>query len=298
MEIEIFRTIAPQLLINEPMSKHTTFKIGGAADMYISVESTEQLSALICAAKETGTPFMVIGNGSNMLVGDGGIRGLVVEIGAGMSDVAVDGNIIIAGAGALLSRVASEAAKASLSGLEAISGIPGTLGGGLYMNAGAYGAELKNVVRSVTYADGNGDIKTIDNAACGFGYRKSVFSGGGMYIVSAELELAPGDEAEIRAAMADFSKRRSEKQPLSYPSAGSTFKRPEGHFAGALIEGAGLKGASVGGAAVSEKHAGFIINTGGAAASDVLELIEYVQEKVKEKYDVKLEPEVRLIGEK
>lgn len=298
MEIEKFRTIAPQLLVNEPMSKHTTFRIGGAADMYVSADSAEQVAALAGAAKETGTPLTVIGNGSNMLVGDGGIRGLVIEIGAGMSDISVNGSVITAGAGALLSRVAAEAAKASLSGLEPVSGIPGTLGGGLYMNAGAYGGELKNVVRSVTYTGADGDIKTIDNAACCFGYRKSIFSDGGMYIVSAELELTPGNEEDIRAAMADYNKRRSDKQPLSYPSAGSTFKRPEGYFAGALIEGAGLKGASVGGAAVSEKHAGFIINTGGATASDVLELIGYVQRKVKDKFGVELEPEIRLIGEK
>lgn len=296
MSLEKFKAIEPQLLVNEPMSKHTTFRIGGEADMYVSVQNAAQLCALIRAAAETDTPFMVIGNGSNILVGDGGIRGLVIEIGAGISDIIVKGNVITAGAGALLSRIAAEAAKASLSGVEALSGIPGTLGGGLYMNAGAYGGELKNIVKTVTYVDGNGDIKTIDNAACGFGYRKSVFSSGGRYIVSAELELTPGNGDDIRAAMADYNKRRSDKQPLSYPSAGSTFKRPEGYFAGALIEGAGLKGASVGGAAVSEKHAGFIINTGGATAADVMALIEYVQKKVREKYGVDLEPEVRLIG--
>lgn len=298
MEIKAFKAIAPGLLVNEPMSEHTTFRIGGAADMLVSVTGADEIISLIKAAKDTNTPYMIKGNGSNMLVGDGGIRGLVIEIGAGMSDISVNGNIITAGAGALLSRVASEAAKASLSGLEALSGIPGTLGGGLYMNAGAYGGEMKQVVKTVTYINDNGDIKTTGGDECGFGYRSSIFTGGGRYIVSAELELRPGDPEAIRAAMADYNKRRADKQPLSYPSAGSVFKRPEGYFAGALIEGAGLKGKRIGGAEVSEKHAGFIINTGGATAADVLALIGHVQKTVKEKYNVDLETEIRLIGEK
>ena len=297
MEIEVFKAIAPKLFINEPMSRHTTFKIGGPADMYISITSADELISLIKAARDTQTPYMIKGNGSNMLVGDGGIRGLVIEIGAGMSDISVNGNFITAGAGALLSRVASEAERAALTGFEALSGIPGTLGGGLYMNAGAYGGEIRQVVKTITYIDDNGDIKTIERDECGFGYRSSIFSGGGKYIVSAVLELRPGEPEEIRAAMSDFNRRRTDKQPLSYPSAGSVFKRPEGYFAGALIEGAGLKGYRIGGAEISEKHAGFIINVGDATAADVLELIRYVQKTVKEKYDVELEPEIRLIGE-
>ncbi|MBR0365574.1 MAG: UDP-N-acetylmuramate dehydrogenase [Clostridia bacterium] len=297
METGVFKAIAPQLIINEPMSKHTTFKIGGAADMYVSATGTDELLSLIKAAKDTKIPYMIKGNGSNMLVGDGGIRGLVIEIGAGMSDISVNGNIVTAGAGALLSKVASEAARASLTGFEPLSGIPGTLGGGLYMNAGAYGGEMKQVVKTVTYTDDNGNIKTIRGDECGFGYRSSIFTDGGKYIVSAELELRPGKPEEIRAAMSDYNKRRTEKQPLSYPSAGSVFKRPEGYFAGALIEGAGLKGKRIGGAEVSELHAGFIINVGGATAADVLDLIGYVQKTVKDRYGVELETEVRLIGE-
>ena len=292
---DIFKEIAPQLKENEPMSVHTSFKIGGPADMFVRAESPDQLIKLIRTARETDTSYMVIGNGSNMLVADGGIRGLVIQI--GMSDIRVSGNEITAGAGALMSRVAAEAARAGLSGFETLSGIPGSLGGGLYMNAGAYGGEIKNVVKTVTYIDAEGELHTIDRDECGFGYRTSVFSKGRKVIVSAILELRKGEESEIRRAMADYNKRRSDKQPLAFPSAGSVFKRPEGHFAGALIEGAGLKGYRIGGAEVSELHAGFIINRGGATAKDVLALIEHIRKTVKEQYGVELEPEIRLIGE-
>lgn len=293
--MDIFKEIAPQLVYNEPMSRHTSFKIGGNADMFVSVTSKEQLVSLIKAAK--GTPFMIIGNGSNMLVGDKGIRGLVIQIGAGLSDISVSGTVITADAGALMSRIAAEAAGAALSGFEVFSGIPGTLGGGLFMNAGAYGGELKDVVKTVTYADDEGNINTVANEDCKFGHRTSVFAGGGKYIISAELKLVPGNENDIRAAMAEYSRRRSDKQPLSFPSAGSVFKRPAGHFAGKLIEDAGLKGYSVGGAEVSEKHAGFIINKGGATAADVLSLIDHIKNSVKDKFGIDLEPEIRLIGE-
>lgn len=293
-----FLEVSPQMLADEPMSRHTSFKIGGKADMFVSVRSEEEISALISLAKETGTPYMIMGNGSNMLVGDGGIRGLVIQIGKDLSEIKTDGVYIEAQAGALLSRIASEAAKAGLTGLEPLSGIPGTLGGGIYMNAGAYGGEIKDVVRTVRYIDNDGAIHEIDGSDCCFGYRHSIFSGGGMYIISAVMELAHGDEEKIRSAMADYNKRRCDKQPVSVPSAGSTFKRPEGYFAGKLIQDAGLMGYSVGGAAVSEKHAGFVVNNGGATAKDVLELIEHIQKTVKEKFGVELEPEVRLIGEK
>ncbi len=297
MITEQFRSISPKLIENESMSLHTTFKIGGAAEMFVSVESAKELSALIRLANETKTPFMVIGNGSNMLVSDKGIRGLVIEIGQGMAECRVENNIIHAGAGILLSKLAAVALQAGLSGLEEISGIPGTLGGGVYMNAGAYGGELKNVIKKVTYVDNSGDVHTINNSECQFGYRNSVLNDCEKYIISAELELQTGNKDGIAEKMAEYSKRRREKQPLAYPSAGSTFKRPEGHFAGGLIEQAGLKGYKSGGAMVSELHAGFVINCGGATADDVRNVIAHVQKTVLEKFGVMLEPEVKFIGE-
>lgn len=296
--MEEFKKVCAAVVADEPMSAHTTFKIGGAADIFASVSSEEEISALIKLANKESVPYMVMGNGSNMLVGDGGIRGLVIHLGKNFSDIKTDGNLIYAQAGALMSSIASAAAKASLTGFETLAGIPGTLGGALYMNAGAYGGEIGAVVRKVRYIDEKGDIYSVSSSECCFGYRKSIFSDGKKYIVSAELELKTGDEKEIRAAMADYAARRSEKQPLSMPSAGSTFKRPEGYFAGSLIENAGLKGYSVGGAQVSEKHAGFVVNKGGATAEDVLKLIEHIKNTVYEKSGVKLEPEVRLIGER
>ncbi len=295
--IEQFKEISPQLMINEPMKKHTTFKIGGAADMYVSVESVEELSALIRLAKEKDVCYTVIGNGSNLLVSDEGIRGLVIEIGQGLAGYEVNGNVIYAEAGILLKKLASVAASESLSGLEEISGVPGTLGGGVFMNAGAYGGELKDTVKKVTYVDCDGEIHTIDASECGFGYRKSIFSGGGKFIVSAELELKKGDKDEILSKMADYTKRRREKQPISYPSAGSTFKRPEGYFAGTLIEQAGLKGYRCGDAMVSELHAGFVINCGNATAQDIINVIEHTKKTVLEKFGVVLEPEIRFLGE-
>lgn len=297
MIIEKFKKISPQLLANEPMSKHTTFRIGGPADVFISVRDTAELAAIIGEAKAQNVPFMIMGNGSNMLVGDNGIRGLVIQIAGGMNEYEITGATVKAQAGILMSKLAAAVQQAELTGFESFSGIPGTLGGGIFMNAGAYGGELKDIVKSVTYIDDEGHINTIDKEECGFGYRKSVFSGGGKYILSAVLELRKGDESEIKAAMADYNKRRVDKQPLDMPSAGSTFKRPEGHFAGKLIQDAGLMGHSVGGAQVSGKHAGFIVNKGGATAKDVLDLIEYVQKTVKDKFGVDLEPEVRLIGD-
>ncbi len=298
MVSEQFKKISPQLLENEPMSRHTSFKIGGNADMFVSVKDEDEIKALIKLAKENSVPYMIMGNGSNMLVGDGGIRGLVIQIGHDFAECKTNGATITAQAGILMSKLAANALRESLSGFETLSGIPGTLGGGLFMNAGAYGGEIKDVVKSVTCIDDDGNITTIENKDCEFGYRTSVFSKGGKYILSAELELKAGNADEIKAAMMDYNKRRSDKQPLSMPSAGSTFKRPEGFFAGKLIQDAGLMGYSVGGAQVSEKHAGFVVNTGGATANDVMQLIEYVKAVVLDKFGVELEPEVRLIGEK
>ena len=295
--VEQFKAISPQLIENESMSRHTTFKIGGDADMFVSVESIDELIALIRLAKEKNVEYTVIGNGSNLLVGDRGIRGLVIEIGQGLAGYEIRGNVIYAEAGILLKKLASVAASESLSGLEEVSGVPGTLGGGIFMNAGAYGGELKDTVTKVTYVDCNGELHKIDSSECDFVYRKSVFSSGGKFIVSAELELKKGDRDEIAGKMAEYTKRRREKQPISYPSAGSTFKRPEGYFAGTLIQDAGLKGYRCGGAEVSELHAGFVINCGNATAQDVIDVIEHTKETVLEKFGVELEPEVRFLGD-
>ena len=297
MDIEKFKAISPDLLENESMAKHTTFRVGGNADMYVSVKSVRELSSLIKLTRETDTPFLVIGNGSNILVKDKGIRGLVIEIGSGMSDFELKGNKIYAQAGVLISKLASLALNHSLSGMEEISGIPGTLGGGIYMNAGAYGGELKNIIKTVTYIDEYGEEKTVTADECEFGYRKSIFTNGGKYIVSAVLELEEGDKTEISEKMADYAKRRREKQPLSLPSAGSTFKRPEGYFAGALIQESGLKGYKSGGAMISDLHAGFVVNYDNATSQDILDVIKHTQETVLDKFGVMLETEVKIIGE-
>lgn len=291
------KSIAKNVFFNEPMANHTTFKIGGPADYLVSVSNETEVGDLIAWARDNGVPYMVIGNGSNMLVSDKGIRGLVIEVGRDFADISVCGDKIYAQAGALLSRVAKTAMSESLSGMEEISGIPGTLGGAVYMNAGAYGGEISQVIETVTYLDCDGEIKNISGDECNFGYRTSIFETGDKVILSAVLKLHKGDIDEIKAKMADYTNRRKTKQPLSYPSAGSTFKRPEGHFAGALIEQAGLKGFTAGKAQISELHAGFVINLGGASCEDVMEVIRHAQKIVKEKYDVCLEPEVRLVGE-
>ena len=295
--IDKLKKISPHILENEPMSNHTSFKIGGNADMFVSVKSEKELSELLVFARENGIVVTVMGNGSNMLVSDKGIRGLVIQIGSEMTDVKIDGETVWAEAGVLMSKLASVVLRENLSGFETLSGIPGTLGGGIYMNAGAYGGEIKDVVSKVTYVDEQGNMHTVTGKECDFSYRHSIFCDGGKYIVSAELLFRKGDYDEIKAAMADYNKRRSDKQPLAMPSAGSTFKRPDGYFAAKLIQDAGLMGYSIGGAAVSEKHAGFVVNKGGASAKDVLELINHIQKTVREKFGVELEPEVRLIGQ-
>ena len=295
--IDKLKKISPHILENEPMSNHTSFKIGGNADMFVSVKSEKELSEVLVFARENGIVVTVMGNGSNMLVSDKGIRGLVIQIGSEMTDVKIDGETVWAEAGVLMSKLASVVLRENLSGFETLSGIPGTLGGGIYMNAGAYGGEIKDIVSTVTYIDEQGNMHTVTGKECDFSYRHSIFCDGGKYIVSAELLFRKGDYDEIKAAMADYIKRRSDKQPLAMPSAGSTFKRPDGYFAGKLIQDAGLMGYSIGGAAVSEKHAGFVVNKGGASAKDVLELINHIQKTVREKFGVELEPEVRLIGQ-
>lgn len=289
--------LAKNVKFDEPMSAHTTFKIGGPADVFVDAENADEIKSIMRYCGENSVPLLITGNGSNMLVGDRGIRGVVVSVGKKMSKIEVDGERITAEAGALMSSVAAAALKAELSGFETLSGIPGTVGGGIYMNAGAYGGEIKDVLETVTYIDRDGSVKTAKAEELDLSYRHSMFEEGGYVILSCVLKLKPGNADEIKAAMRDYSKRRSDKQPISMPSAGSTFKRPEGYFAGKLIQDSGLMGKSVGGAQVSEKHAGFVVNTGGATAADVLELIRLVQDTVEEKFGVRLEPEVRLIGE-
>ena len=282
---------------NEPMSRHTTFKIGGNADLFVKIKNIEELKSVIKTAKQNDVPYFILGKGSNLLVSDNGIEGAVISL-DGLDTVKISGNTVVCGAGASLRAVCIATQKASLSGLEFAYGIPGTVGGALYMNAGAYGGEMSQVVvsASVINADGIESILSLNDMK--LGYRKSVFKNSDMIITSVTFELKNGDKNEIKAAMDDFFTRRRDKQPLEYPSAGSTFKRPEGYFAGALIEQNNLKGVSVGGAEVSSKHAGFVINKGDATCCDVLELIKKVQDTVRSADNVDLEPEVIFVGRK
>lgn len=285
------------VLRNEPMSRHTTFRIGGPADYFVTPTDKEEIKKIIKFCREAQIPFYVIGNGSNLLVGDRGYRGVIIQIFKQMSKIDVDGEQITAQAGALLSKVASAALDASLTGFEFASGIPGTLGGALRMNAGAYGGEMKQVVRSADVLTPDGEIITLTVDELGMGYRTSVISKNDYVVIDAILQLKKGNQEEIQAQMADLRERRVSKQPLEYGSAGSTFKRPEGYFAGKLIDDAGLRGFRVGDAQVSEKHCGFVINRGNATAAEVLELMRIVTERVEEKFGVRLQPEVRCIGE-
>lgn len=281
---------------NEPMSKHTTFRIGGNADMFVSPE-LHQVPEILSLAKEHNVPVTIIGNGSNLLVGDKGIRGLVLSFGKGADEVNIQGTRMTIGAGALLSKAAAEAAKNHLTGLEFAAGIPGTLGGAIVMNAGAYDGEMKDVVISAKVLTPSGEIKELSNEELELSYRHSCIPEKEYIVLEAVVELTHGDETEIREKMADFRNRRVDKQPLEYPSAGSTFKRPEGYFAGKLIQDAGLRGYTVGGAQVSEKHCGFVINKGDATAEDVCNLIKDVKRIVYDKFQVEMEPEVKMIGE-
>ena len=286
-----------RLFRDEPMHRHTTFRVGGRASLYVRVASSDELIQVINTAKSTSTDFFLIGNGSNLLVSDEGFDGIIIELGESMSEINVCGNKLICEAGALLGRISSVAAKNALEGLEFASGIPGTLGGGLAMNAGAYGGELATVVETVCVLDPSDMcIKTYEASELNFGYRQSRIKSEGLIVILATLNLKAGDEETIRERIAEYSKRRRDKQPLEYASAGSTFKRPEGQYAGALIEAAGLKGFAVGGAEVSRKHAGFVINKGGATARDIYELIGIVQKRVLNNSGILLEPEVIMLG--
>lgn len=290
------------VLMVEPMRDHTTFKIGGPADIMVVPETPEAVVRALDACSLASTPVTVVGNGSDLLVGDRGIRGVVVLLRENLSGVSVSGDRVTAEAGALLRDVALAAADAGLSGMEPLWGIPATVGGACFMNAGAYGGQTADVLETVeayvpSKSGGRGSVHTFEARDLGFGYRRSRINSDGLVVLRATFKLVPDDAGIIRRSMDDFQARREEKQPLELPSAGSTFKRPEGYFAGKLIMDAGLRGASVGGAQVSEKHCGFVVNAGGATAADVRGLIEHVQTEVKRQFGVDLEPEVRMIGE-
>ncbi len=285
------------LILGEPLCNHTTFRVGGKADAFLSVRNEEQLKKAVLLCKEYEVPFLVLGNGSNLLVSDNGYRGMVILIGKDMSDIRVEGTRVTALAGATLGSVAQAAAKNSLGGMEFASGIPGTIGGAIVMNAGAYDGEMKMVVEEVRVLTQDGAILTLSNEELEFGYRTSRVKKERMIVLSVTLLLQPQKQELIYEKMNDFAARRREKQPLEFPSAGSTFKRPEGMFAGKLIMDAGLRGYSVGDAQVSEKHCGFVINKGNATAEEISRLILDVQEKVKESFGVTLETEVIFIGD-
>jgi len=285
-----------RLLENEPMSRHTTFRVGGPAEAVFMPACAEEVCAALKLAYEAGVPVQLVGNGSNLIVRDGGLKGLTVLLGERYSKIRIEGNRLYAQAGALLSRVALAAQEAGLAGLEFAGGIPGTLGGGCAMNAGAYGGQLSDVLVSAEVLM-NGAVHTFSLEDMQMSYRTTRPLREGGVVLSACFELTPDDPKAILARMKELGARRREKQPLNLPSAGSTFKRPEGHFAGALIEGCNLKGCTIGGAQVSEKHAGFIVNIGGATAADILALIAHVQQVVKKETGVDLEPEVKIMGE-
>lgn len=285
------------VLTDEPMKQHTTFKIGGPADYFLVPETGEEVGEIIKICRKTDTPYFILGNGSNLLVGDGGYRGAVIQVYRNMSAVTVEGTTITAQAGALLSAVAAAAKNASLTGFEFAGGIPGTVGGAAVMNAGAYGGEMKDVLVEVTVMDAEGKIFAISAEKLELGYRTSVIKKAGYIVLEAKIRLKEGDQEAIRERMKELTIQRTTKQPLEYPSAGSTFKRPEGYFAGKLVMDSGLRGYQVGGARISEKHCGFVINAGDATAKDVRTLVDNVRDIVYEKYGVTLEPEVKFLGE-
>ncbi|MBC8531370.1 UDP-N-acetylmuramate dehydrogenase [Gehongia tenuis] len=286
-----------RLLVDAPMKEHTSFCIGGPADILMLAGSVKEIRAALQLCKTQHVAVMVMGKGSNLLVRDKGIRGLVIKLAENFGDINIEKNWLSAQAGASLAKLARQAMEAGLTGLEFASGIPGALGGALTMNAGAYGGEMKDVVRKATVLDETGAVRTVAAQELELGYRTSVFQRKPWVVLTAEMELRAGEREAIAQVMNDLNERRRLKQPLTQPSAGSTFKRPTGYYAGTLIDSCGLKGARVGDAMVSDKHAGFIVNVGNASCEDVLGLIAKVRQTVKERMDVELEPEVRLVGE-
>lgn len=285
-----------RVLADEPMSRHTTFEIGGPAAFYVIPDDPEEIRDCIEACRAADMPFFVLGAGSNLLVSDDGFDGVVIGLAHDLVGVTLDGSEMCCQAGVALREASEMACELGLAGLEFACGIPGSVGGACYMNAGAYGGCMADVLKSVRVIRADGSFDTLDVDELDLGYRQGRIADEGMVVVSATFGLHAGDPDDIRAKMDDFTARRAEKQPLELPSAGSTFKRPEGYFAGKLISDAGLKGFQIGGAAVSTKHAGFVVNTGGATAADVRALIAHVQDEVEEQFGVRLEPEVRLLG--
>lgn len=287
---------AAQVWEQEPMKNHTTFRVGGPARCLVEPGSADELVKVIKACLEAGMPYTIVGNGSNLLVSDEGYDGVVIHLFKNMSRIRVQGNFLIAEAGALLVRVSNAACREGLSGLEFASGIPGTVGGALVMNAGAYGGEMKDVVCCVKVLAADGRVREYTNEEMDFGYRRSRIAKNRDIVLEAEFRLHPGKPEEIRARMDELKEQRVKKQPLEYASAGSTFKRPEGYFAGKLIEDAGLKGFRIGDAQVSEKHCGFVINRGNATAAQIAEVIEEVKKRVYENSGVSLQTEVKYLG--
>lgn len=287
-----------QIKENELMKHHTTFRIGGSADVMTMPNTEEEIVEIIALSNKHNIPYTIVGNGSNILVTDKGIRGLVIKIAENFSDVQIEGNLVYAQSGARLTAISRKIYEAELTGFEFASGIPGTVGGGVYMNAGAYDSEMKNVIKTVRVLDKTGNVIELSNEEMHFGYRKSRAMEDSLIILSVVIELKQGDKAAIKAKIDDFTNKRVTKQPVSEFSAGSTFKRPEGHFAGKLIEETGLRGYTIGHAKISEKHCGFVINKGDSTCEDMLEFIQKVKHKVYEKTGVKLEEEIKIIGEK
>jgi len=285
------------VILDCSMAKYTTFRCGGNASLFVICENIEELSFVISVAKAFCEAITVLGNGSNTIFTDNGFDGIVIKLSGEFNEIVFDGEEVYVGAGANLTYLAKAALAYNLSGIETLCGIPASMGGALFMNAGAYDHTISEVVLNVTTMTKDGEILLYDVSELDYSYRHSLFMENGDVILSCKLKLKTGDSAQIQAIMDDCNEKRKTKQPLSYPSAGSFFKRPEGYFAGALIENAGLKGKRIGGAEVSELHAGFLINADNASATDVLELCKYVQNTVKEKYNVMLEPEVRILGE-
>lgn len=296
--VQALRKFVPEenICLQEPMASHTTFRIGGLADCFVQLENTEQLIKVQKYLSQVGVPFFILGNGSNLLVSDAGFRGVILQIGSKMSGVTVEGNVIVAQAGASMAQIARTAMEHELTGMEFASGIPGTIGGGVVMNAGAYGGELSQIVTQVNVVNSEGEIMELDNETMEFGYRTSTIRNNSFTVTEIILRLEKGDRQQIRERMEELAARRREKQPLEYPSAGSTFKRPKGYYAGQLIMEAGLRGFQCGGAKVSDKHCGFVINTGNATAEDVRTLIREVQARVKDRFNVDLETEVLFLG--
>lgn len=284
------------IILDAEMKNYVHFRVGGPADILLIPEHKEQIIRTIEICKEKNIPFYVVGNGSNLLVKDGGIKGVVIKLNE-VKNINVYGDIVEAECGAMLKDVSNEALKNSLTGFEFACGIPGTVGGAVFMNAGAYNGEISNVIESAEVIDNEGKILVLSKDELELGYRSSIVMKKNYIVLSAKFKLQNGDEKQIKDVVDDLTCKRESKQPLEYPSAGSTFKRPEGYFAGKLIQDAGLKGYSIGGAAVSEKHSGFVINKSGATAKDILDLIAYIQSEVKRQFNVELHPEVRIIGE-